>query len=140
MAGLMVIGHAAGIAAAFRPDLASWVAPVVIAACNLFGSMVGGRLADRMPGGVLLAALALMTTLTLTGLATFGAAGGLLVGLGCVGFAYGGTIAAYPAAIAKLFGMRRSARVYGRVFTAWGCAGLLGPWLAGALFDFQLVF
>ena len=31
--------------------------------------------------------------------------------------------------------MHSSARIYGRVFTAWGAAGLLGPWLAGVLFD-----
>ena len=26
-------------------------------------------------------------------------------------------------------------RVYGRVFTAWGAAGLLAPWFAGTLFE-----
>ena len=31
-----------------------------------------------------------------------------------------------PAAVAKLFGMMESARIYGRIFTAWGCAGLIG--------------
>jgi len=26
-------------------------------------------------------------------------------------------------------------RAYGRVFTAWGLAGLLAPWTAGRIFD-----
>ena len=26
-------------------------------------------------------------------------------------------------------------KVYGRVFTAWGAAGLIAPWLAGFLYD-----
>jgi len=65
----------------------------------------------------------------------FGKVGGLFISLSVIGFAYGGTIAAYPAAIAKLFDVKDIAKIYGRVFTAWGCAGLLGPWLAGYLFD-----
>lgn len=135
LAGLMVIGHAAGIAASLRPDSAAWVAPVVIAACNLMGSLVCGRLADRISLGLLLTALATITSVSLAGLALFGEFGGLMIALGVIGFAYGGTIATYPAVVAKLFGMAQSARIYGRVFTAWGLAGLLGPWLAGSLFD-----
>lgn len=135
LAGLMVIGHAAGIAASLRPGMAAWVAPAVIAGCNLLGSLVAGRLADRVSLGVLLGSLAALTALALLGVAGFGRSGGLLIGFGIIGFAYGGTIAAYPAAIAKLFGMQASARVYGRIFTAWGTAGLLGPWFAGRLFD-----
>ena len=47
----------------------------------------------------------------------------------------GGTIAAYPAIIARIYEGADGARIYGRVFTAWGTAGLLAPWLAGALYD-----
>jgi OFA family oxalate/formate antiporter-like MFS transporter len=132
LAGLMVIGHAAGIAASLEPGMALWVAPMIIAACNLLGSLVGGRLADKFPLGPLLAAFSLITCLALAAITGFG---GFLIGLGAVGFAYGGTIAAYPAAIAKLFGMESSPKIYGRIFTAWGAAGLLGPWFAGYLFD-----
>ena len=134
-AGLMVIGHAAGIAAVFSPGTAAWTAPAVIAVCNLLGSLAGGRLADVAAPGRVLAGLPLLTVLALAGLASFGSAGGLLVCLGLIGFAYGGTIAATPSVIAKRFGMEESARIYGRVFTAWGTAGLAAPWLAGALFD-----
>ncbi|MEM1361474.1 MAG: MFS transporter [Pseudomonadota bacterium] len=137
LAGLMVLGHAAGIATALRPDVLSWSAPTMIAGFNLCGSLIGGQAADRVPLGVLLAALALLTSASLIWIAVMGGSSGLLIGLGLVGFAYGGTIAAYPAVVAKLFGMAQSARIYGRVFTAWGCAGLLGPWFAGFLFDWS---
>ena len=137
LAGLMIIGHAAGISAALRPDTQTWIAPVIIAAFNLLGSLVAGRLADRFPLRVLSVGLALMTTVALIGLTVLGNLFGLLVGLGIVGFAYGGTITAFPATITKLFGMRHSARIYGQVFTAWGCAGLVGPWFAGLLFDWS---
>ncbi|WP_371226005.1 MFS transporter [Roseovarius sp. 2305UL8-3] len=135
LAGLMVLGHAAGILAVLKPGLPGWTAAVVISCTNLVGSLAGGRLADKIPLGVLLSGLAILTALSLVGLALIGPVGGVIVGLSLVGFAYGGTIAAYPAVIAKLFGTQDSARVYGRVFTAWGAAGLLGPWLAGVLFD-----
>ncbi|MEL6478193.1 MAG: MFS transporter [Pseudomonadota bacterium] len=135
LAGLMVIGHAAGIAQSFQPDLAAWIAPALIAACNLAGSLAGGRLADLVPLRHLLAGLAVMSASALAVLAADAGALLLLLGLGAIGFTYGGTISAYPAAVVKLFGMARSPQIYGRVFTAWGAAGLLGPWLAGMLFD-----
>jgi MFS family permease len=55
--------------------------------------------------------------------------------LGIIGFAYGGTIATYPAAIANLFPGEDGPRAYGRIFTAWGTAGLMAPWLAGQIYD-----
>lgn len=134
MAGLMVIGHAAGISAALNPGAAAWLAPVAIAICNLAGSLMGGRAADRIGPRGLLAGLPGLTVLALVGLAAMSGQG-VLAMLGLAGFAYGATIAAWPSVIAKRVGMRDSARVYGRVFTAWGAAGLAGPWLAGALYD-----
>jgi len=135
LSGLMVIGHSAGVAATLQPGIAPWVAPMVIATFNLLGSLIGGRLVDKIQAEGLLAILAIITTCALISLVVFGRIGGLFISLSAIGFAYGGTIAAYPAAIAKLFGVQDIAKIYGRVFTAWGCAGLLGPWLAGWLFD-----
>lgn len=134
-AGLMVIGHAAGIATALHPGTASWLAPVVIAALNLGGALIAGRLADTLAPGWLLSVLAALTAAALAGLASFGSSWAMLAAFGLIGFAYGGTIAVYPAAIAKRYGMQLGPRIYGRIFTAWGAAGLIGPWLAGALFD-----
>ena len=135
LSGLMVIGHSAGVAATLQPGIAPWVAPMVIATFNLLGSLIGGRLVDKIRAEGLLVILAIITACALISLVVFGRIGGLFISLSAIGFAYGGTIAAYPAAIAKLFGVQDIAKIYGRVFTAWGCAGLLGPWLAGSLFD-----
>jgi OFA family oxalate/formate antiporter-like MFS transporter len=57
--------------------------------------------------------------------------------LGVVGFAYGGIIATYPAAIAILFPGEDGPLASGRIFTAWGTAGLLAPWLAGQFYDWN---
>lgn len=135
MAGLMVIGHAAGIAAETTNAGDVWLAPALLAGCNLVGSLVGGRLADRFPARSVLALLTGLTVLTLLALSGDLQFAGVLACLGLIGFAYGGTIAAHPAYIAKHFGSENGPWVYGRVFTAWGTAGLAGPWLAGSLYD-----
>ncbi|MGB3146224.1 MAG: MFS transporter, partial [Paracoccaceae bacterium] len=130
-AGLMAIGHAAGIAVA--AGLSGWKAIAVIAICNLVGSLLAGVLSDRDPQRRMLILLPLLGAAALL-LLVF-VPGLTLLGLGLVGFAYGGTIAAYPVAIATFFPGESGPRVYGRVFTAWGLAGLAAPWLAGRLFD-----
>ena len=130
-AGLMAIGHAAGFAA--LAGIAPWLAPAVLALCNMAGSLTGGYLADRFSAPVVLSAL---PVLSIAGLLTLAQAPVLtLLALGILGFAYGGTIAAYPAVIARRFPGAAGPVVYGRVFTAWGLAGLLAPWIAGLLYD-----
>ena len=131
-AGLMAIGHAAGIA-----ELAGktgWQAPAVLACCNLAGSLIAGALADRLSMRGLLSVLPMLTALSLIGLVLLTEQ--TLIFLGLIGFAYGGTIAAYPAAIGREFGAD-GPRAYGRVFTAWGTAGLFAPWVAGQIFDWS---
>ena len=58
-----------------------------------------------------------------------------LVLLVLIGLGYGATIALYPAITLSYFGPSQMARIYGRVFTAWGVAGLVAPWAAGRLYD-----
>lgn len=130
-AGLMAIGHASGIATA--AGFAGWIAAAVIAGCNLVGSLLSGWLSDRMSHRLILTALPLVGAAALLVMPV--APGMTLVLLGVVGFAYGGTIATYPAAISRLFPGQAGPRVYGRVFTAWGFAGLVAPWLAGQIYD-----
>jgi len=135
-AGLMAIGHATGIArAGGLGDALVLAAPMAIAAFNVAGSFFGGWLADRVALKTALMAFPAGSALSLLLLAQLGGGLSVLVALAVVGFAYGGTIAVYPAAVAYLFGDGPGVRVYGRVFTAWGAAGLLAPWFAGVLFE-----
>ena len=130
-AGLMAIGHAAGIAEA--RGFTGWTAPAILALCNLTGSLTGGLLIDRRPPGQTLTTLALITAAALACLALMPPL--TLAALGLIGLAYGGTIAAYPAAIAKRHPDASGPKIYGKVFTAWGAAGLAAPWFAGVIFD-----
>lgn len=130
-AGLMVIGHAASLAVA--AGFTGWVAPASLAAFNLLGSLLSGWLVDRISKRLLLTILPLTGAMSLAALAVLPE---LTLALLCVvGFTYGGIIAAYPAAILQQFPAEAGPRAYGRVFTAWGAAGLLAPWAAGKIFD-----
>lgn len=139
-AGLMAIGHAAGIvqsgenALSESAEFAIWGA-VLIGAGNAVGGFVGGVLSDRISIRMLLTTLPVMSaiclfTISLTDSALYSA-----TLLSVVGLSYGAIIAVYPHAINLQFGELNGPKVYGRVFTAWGFSGLVGPWLAGALFD-----
>lgn len=133
--GLMVIGHAAEIARSDQLASLVWMAPALIAGFNLLGSLLGGYLADVMSSRTLLRGLTVIASAVLTGLALITPGPIVLAGLAAIGFCYGATISIYPSIIAKRYGMTNGPRLYGRVFTAWGAAGLAAPWLAGFLFD-----
>jgi hypothetical protein len=136
VAGLMVMAHAAAIVAVRGGDIADGAAgTAAVAAGNALGAFAAGWLTDRWSvRAALIAASALSTaamlalTLTLSPAAT-------IAGLGAVGVAYGGLIAVYPVAAIRFFGISQAPRAFGRIFTAWGIAGLIGPWLAGAIYD-----
>jgi hypothetical protein len=132
--GLMVIAHAAGIvmAAGLGASMAA-AAPTAVALGNIAGSLVGGpwgaaqktsfALAGPLAGATISMVLLLFVPLM------------SLAALMLCGMAYGALIAAVPAVIRKLAGDHGFAFSFGRVFTAWGVAGLSGPISAGALFD-----
>ncbi len=134
-AGLMAIGHAAGIALARGADaeLATATA-MTVGVGSAAGGFVAGGLVDRWPLARFLVGLPLLSALALLAIATTKDAVATLWLLGIVGFAYGSIIAIYPVAIANDFGAQ-GPKAYGRVFIAWGFAGLVAPWSAGLLFD-----
>lgn len=135
-AGLMAIGHATGIARA--GGLSDWFvtsAPIVIAFCNMIGSLLGGRLADRIGINRMLMAFPMLSSAALFLLVIFPSGVFVFPGLAATGFAYGAVITIYPAAVSAIYGTGAAVRVYGFVFTAWGLAGLLAPWLAGLLYE-----
>ena len=41
----------------------------------------------------------------------------------------------YAASLARYFGPGLFGRMSGRLYTAWGLAGIAGPWIAGTSFD-----
>ena len=59
----------------------------------------------------------------------------LVSGMIIVATGYGAVASTIPALVSTIYGKDKFARVFSFVFTAWGVAGLLAPWLAGAIHD-----
>jgi OFA family oxalate/formate antiporter-like MFS transporter len=136
--GLMIIGHAAPLLQSkFSGTTLSTLAVMLVAIGNVAGSIGGGlwaqytspRQALALPVMIGMFAMALLLLAHSQALA--------LAGLAVVGIAYGGLIAAVPVVILTCAGPRGFAYAFGRIFSAWGLAGLVGPPLAGLLFDYS---
>jgi OFA family oxalate/formate antiporter-like MFS transporter len=136
-AGLMAIGHAAGIAESRGAggELATWAA-MIIGIGSALGGFVAGALVDRWSITRFLVGLPLMSAVALLCVGMTTGAVATLSLLGIVGFGYGAIIAIYPVAISNYFDAS-GPRAYGRVFLAWGFAGLLAPWSAGMVYDLR---
>lgn len=135
-AGLMALGHAAGIARAYGGALAPVaLATALITGANGVGRLGAGWLADALPVRRILVAAPLLAAAALGALALVPDSALALAVLTATGLAYGAMAATYPASVAIYFGVARTATVYGRVFTAWGAAGLAAPGLGGYIFD-----
>jgi OFA family oxalate/formate antiporter-like MFS transporter len=135
-AGLMALGHAAGIVAATGGTSDQLVlGAMVIGLGNGVGGFAAGWLADRWPARMLLVVAAVFSASVLALIAMMTDPGAVIGGLALIGLAYGAIIALYPVAVASYYRPDETAKVFGRVFTAWGIAGLGAPWLAGVLFD-----
>lgn len=130
-AGLMIIGHASGVVRVLTGDASL----VLVAMLNMAGCLLAGALADQIPATGLLVALPILSLLSLLALTVTGSAYVTLAGLACIGFAYGAMISVYPLAVSNVYGPVAGVRAYGRVFTAWGLAGIAGPVTAGALYS-----
>jgi len=135
-AGLMMIGHAAGLMEAHSVSmrLVAW-SPVIISVGNGLGRVGAGWLGDLLAIRWVLTAAgaasggALFVTYLFPGPASVGAA------LAIVGGGYGIMAAGYPVAVAHYYGAQQMGPVYGRLFTAWGVGGAFGPAIAGSIYD-----
>lgn len=135
-AGLMAIGHAAGIVTAEGGTTEEGVKGVIaITSANALGGFSAGYLADRQPGHVLLTLLGTVSAAALLVLTIAEETVLIIAMLALVGFCYGAIISLFPIVTALIFGRDAYARAYGRIFTSWGLAGLTAPWLAGILFS-----
>ena len=135
-AGLMTIGHAVPIIKASGGS--SEIAITAISLMALGSGIAGiyaGWLADRFGCKRPILVILTISSLALLSLSTFTSINLMLISLTLIASLYGALIAIYPTLVNHVFGPDYSAWVYGRIFTAWGAAGLVSPSLAGWLFD-----
>ena len=133
LAGLMALGHAAAIV-----DDAGGPGGAAVVAAGLASASGGlwiALVADRTATDRLLRLLPLGSAIVLVVAAMASHGVVLMVAVAGIAFTYGALIAIYPLVVARRFGQDGYSQAYGRVFTAWGTAGLVGPVGAGHLFE-----
>ena len=136
MAGLMALGHAAAMVNAY--DLVAPAAALgagLITAANGVGRLSSGFATDYWQPRTVLLAAQVLAAVVLAALAAFGSSPLVYIVLTLIGFAYGSMASGYPAATVLYYGPEQLGRIYGRLFSAWGAAGLTAPLIAGALYD-----
>ena len=133
LAGLMALGHAAAIVD--DADGPGGAAVMAAGLASASGGLWVALVADRTATDRLLRLLPLGSAVVLVIAAVVSHGVVLMVAVAGIAFTYGALIAIYPLAVAQRFGQDGYSRAYGRVFTAWGTAGLVGPVGAGHLFE-----
>lgn len=136
--GIMIIVHLNPIAVeygGFNPIAASFLLSI-LSIFNLLGRFFLGPLSDkigRLKTFTLVGSMVLISMLLLY-IAHYLNIVFYIVSF-IAGIAYGGYLALSPSFTADVFGTKYYGVNYGAMFTAWGIAGILGPYLAGFLHD-----
>lgn len=134
--GLLSLSNAAPIVASYGGELTqSLLGTATVAMAATIGRLCGGALADVVPVKRIIVGAHALGAGAMGALLLFPSAG-MAVGamsLACLG--YGLLSGSYAASIARYFGPGLFGRMSGRLYTAWGLAGILGPWVAGTAFD-----
>lgn len=135
-AGLAALAHAAAIISSLGGAAATAaLGAALIALGNALGRLLGGSLTDALEVRFVLLAAGVVGACALLVGAWLDSPGTGLAALAGTGLSYGAISSAYPAATGHFYGVARVSRVYGRLFTAWGAAGLTAPVAAGLAFD-----
>ena len=135
-AGLMAIGHAVPLIISFGGSTLTAVSAITLMTLgSAIAGIYAGWLVDRYGCKRPLLIILIVNCLALIGLSTLTNIHLLLVLLVTIASLYGAVIAIYPTLVNHFVGSELSAKIYGRVFTAWGAAGLISPSLAGWLFE-----
>lgn len=137
-AALMSYGHAAGIVTNFGvPSGQAYWGPMLASLAYIGGGLSAGIVCDWITGRRVLIGIAALTAIPLFALYFAPSAFMSLIALAVVGGAFGASASAYPVTVAGYYGVSGLPRVYGRLASAFGIAGLLGPLAAGVLYDWQ---
>jgi len=135
-AGLMIIGQAVpiGVEVAKLTPATAAAGLGTMALLNGLGRLVHGSISDKLgrKNTIILcnAEYLVAFLILLPNSDTFTK---WLVGICIVGFSYGGYLAVMPSITADYFGTKSLGANYGYLFTAWGVAGVCGPFMIDAI-------
>lgn len=141
-AGLMTIANVKSFVQAQNVTINAVMAASIVGILSIFnaaGRIAWGAASDRL--GRTLTMILMFATLGVS-MFFFAIQTDILlltIGASLIGFCFGGNFALFPSATADFFGTKNIGSNYGIVFTAYGVAGVLGPFLAGVM-DYKDVF
>ncbi len=136
--GLMVIGSLKdfGVREGGLSEAEAEGALGLLAIFNALGRVVWGWVSQRMGPRRTLVMISSLQAIMVLALIEMGSRAWTLEIAACwVGFHFGGNLALFPLLTAENFGTRNLGANYGLMFTAYGAGGVLGPMLAGGVWD-----
>jgi MFS transporter, OFA family, oxalate/formate antiporter len=138
LVGVMVLAHAAPMAASLPGGARHLaLAAMLVALGNGAGRLAGGWLSDQVHPRALVSGAPALIGVALAAAVAVPTLEVLLAALCVIGIGYGCIAGCLPAILTRAYGARAAPALYGRLFTAWGLAGLLGPYVGGILFDLR---
>lgn len=136
-AGLMTIGHAAPIVLRFGGTVeAAALAVSLLGLGNAIGRMGAGALSDLIGIRSIAGVAHLTGVLGIIAVLASPDGTGAVIAVSLSGLAYGMASSVYPSAVSILLGRAAFGRNFAILLTAWGLAGLTGPYIGGFLFDY----
>ncbi|MBN2101839.1 MAG: OFA family MFS transporter [Candidatus Aenigmarchaeota archaeon] len=136
-AGFIVIGNLApyGVFSGLTAEVAA-SAVGLLALFNGAGRIVWGTLSDKIGRTKAMTLMFVLQGIMMLVLISMGSSPFLLaIAAAWVGFNFGGNFSLFPSVTADYFGTKNMGMNYALVFTSYGVAGILGPILAGSVFD-----
>jgi len=135
-AGLMIIMHVALIAKdqAHVDKWGFWLI-AILAICNTSGRLVSGFLSDRIGRSNTMILAFLLQALNMFAFRYYTTPELIIFGAAFTGLCYGTIFTLFPATTADFYGIRNLGVNYGLMFTAFGVAGVTGPYIAGWIRD-----
>ena len=136
-AGLTFISVAQDLGKGSLGELA-FLAVAVLAVGNAAGRIVAGMISDRIGRQWTLFGFMMLQAVVVLGLYAVKAGAGwplivLLVLM--IGVNYGSNLSLFPSVTKDYFGLKNLGVNYGLLFTAWGVAGMVMPWVTGFILD-----
>ena len=136
-AGLMTIGHAAPIVLRFGGTAeAAALGVSLLGLGNAIGRMGAGALSDLIGIRSIAGVAHLTGALGIVAVLASPDGPGAVIAVSLSGLAYGMASSVYPSAVSIMLGRAAFGRNFALLLTAWGLAGLTGPYLGGFLFDY----
>jgi MFS transporter, OFA family, oxalate/formate antiporter len=134
--GLVVIGHAAGIIASYG-GLTNHIVlgTSLVGLGSAVGRLAAGCISDYFSSRKLLIISFLNTSLLLFVLVLLPSPAIAVASLGLISITNGAVSTAFATFVTIYFGREQLGKIFGRLTSAVGLAGLFVPWLAGLVFD-----